>query len=76
MVAKVYRLWRRRGASDVPFVSRRQAAYFFWKGKHSPTWRKRAKEWAGKTNFDALPEQAKSEAIRRYRRKRRPRGNL
>ena len=57
----------------MPFKSKRQQRFFFWKGKHSPTWRKRAKEWAGKTNFDALPASAKHDAIKRYRKKRRGR---
>ncbi len=43
------------------FKSKKQQRYFFHKGKHSPKWKKMAKEFASKTDFSKLPERAEEE---------------
>lgn len=47
---------------DEAFKSKAQQRYFYWKaGKGSKKWKKMAKEFSDKTDFDKLPEKIKNE---------------
>ena len=43
----------------MPFKSKKQARYFYWKAKKSPKWKKMAEEWSSHTDWNDLHSVAK-----------------